>query len=53
MYSLALDQQSFLVDLLPLSPPTQKATKTQCDEGGSRLALKLSIAEYHMAESKP
>ena len=44
MYYLAKDQQCFLVDLLPMSPPMPKATQIQCDEGNSR----IPIAEYHM-----
>ena len=48
--SLVKDLQCFIIDLLPLSPPIPKTTQKQCDEGVSRLALRLAIAEYHMAD---
>ena len=53
MHSLAKDQLCFLTDLLPPSPPIPKATQIQCDEGDNKLALRLAIADYHMAQTRP
>ena len=38
--------------MLPSLPAIPKATQIQCDEGDSRLALRLARAEYHMVEPK-
>ena len=53
MYSFVKDQHCFLVYLLPSPPLIPKATQMQCDEEGSRLAVRLAIATYNMAEPKP
>ena len=49
MHLLEIDQQFFLINLMPSPPQIPNAMEVQCDEGGSRLALLLAIAEYHMA----
>ena len=50
MQSLAKDQQCFLVYLLPPALPIPKAIQ---NDGKNRLANRLAIDEYHMAEQKP
>ena len=52
MCSLSKYQQCFLVNLLPLPPPIPNATQIQYNKGDSRLAPRLAIAKYNMAESK-
>ena len=53
MSSFSKDQQCFLLDLLSLPSPFQKATQIQLHEGDTRLVLKLAIAKYPMTEPKP
>ena len=38
--------------LITINPPIPKVTHIQCDEGDNRLALRLGIAEYQIAEPK-
>ena len=52
MCSLEIDQQCFLINLFSPTPLIPKATQIQYDEGDSRLAFRLAIAEHHMAEPK-
>ena len=48
MNSLEIDQQCFLMNLLPLPPPIPKGMQIQCNESDSILALSLAVAEYPM-----
>ena len=52
VHSLTKDQQCFLTDLWPWPPPIPRTTQIQCDIGDSKLALRLTIAEYHIVDPK-
>ena len=50
---LEIDQQSFLIKMLPPPPSIPKVMHIECDEGDCRLVLWLAIVEYHITEPKP
>ena len=50
MCSFIKDQKCFLMDLLQPPPPTPRAMQIQHEEGDSKLALRLAIADYHIAD---
>ena len=52
MHSLAKNQQCFPYGFVATTLCISKATQIQCDEGDSRLGLRLTIAEYNITELK-
>ena len=50
MYFIDKRSTMYFMDLYPPTAHIPRATQIQCDEGDSKSALGLVIAEYHMVD---